>query len=470
MNDHIVFDCSGGNKEYECSIKLKLSENQFDYFLENHEVILENVICYYNDFRTVDEKCQKKTTLRTSTFSKIIFSQEPFLLPFTVTESLEEDYEFDFYDIMHTIKHRHVLFSAPLIFHHYYGYVRIGVEATIAECGGEYNFVAELETDYSILNNLGIFRNHAIKFWEVVCKFLEPIYALLIPTLFDPVAPSSFHCSKSRKFIPIHKFSANDNVIYTHKYDGGKAKMIVNNGYCKKNKKFYDNFSILINCNNLISFVEPPESFLKFPNIIFQFEMMQSPTDDSGIKNLILVDCCGGIKNKKYYLPFPDESLKLLEFFNIFNPIINISISDKYSYLVLWENELKQNKIETFRLCVQQKIIGQQQPFDKTDGKLAMFGHKQSKVKPPTIDVFIINGFIRIPNNLDFEQKLPKYNRLQKYDDGIYEITYNKQRIPQILRKRFDRTQPSAKSAINAFICDWEHIYSLNFFNAEKTI
>lgn len=464
--------------EYECSVKLKITEEQFLFFLNQHPVLHENVVCYYKDFRTVDEKCQKKVTLRSSSFSKIIFAHQPFLLPFTVTESLESDAAFDFYEIMHTIKHRHVLFSAPLLYNRQYGYVRIGVEASMTGIEGSYYFVAELETDYSILGNIPVFRNHATSFWTTICKFIDPIYTLLIPTMFDPVAPSSFHAAKSKKFVPIHEFSASKNAIYTYKYDGGKAKLIVNNGVCNKNKKMYENFCMLMTCKSNMYYLEPPEKFLNFPNVIFQLEMMQAPVVNSnGIRNLILVDCCGGIKNGQFYFPFPDESLELLKFFTITNPpqistyatmpISNIVPGDNHKYLQLWQNEYKLETPEVFRLCCQQKIMtAGQDPIDKIDGKLVMFGHKQSKIKPPTIDVKLVGGYIQFPNNLPFEASLPKYSRFDNYTDGLYEITFSKSKSPQILRLRHDRTQPSSPQAVQSFIKDWEFIHSAKFYNA----
>lgn len=145
------------------------------------------------------------------------------------------------------------------------------------------------------------------------------------------------------------------------------------------------------------------------------------------------------------------DAFSLISMLNIKNPDV-FPVDDPNKKKHFYFRCFNSRKKVTYRLCKQIRVKkDDEKPFDKTDGFLLMSGHSQTKIKPPTVDVKIVNG--KIVDNDYF-----KNNFFQK-ENGIYEITETPNKGIIFLRRRLENDFPSTKRQFETYLLELERLY-----------
>lgn len=138
-----------------------------------------------------------------------------------------------------------------------------------------------------------MFFSSSVVFFNLIRSTVRKFYNVIKNDIFDPVPASHLHTLKSRVFKNSIEFETSSSTIRTFKFDGFKAKLINNKGFSKINLFSYDDKLLMYTCKHDVFEIELlnfQNIFAKFPNIIFQLELMTTQSID----NAIIVDCCGG--------------------------------------------------------------------------------------------------------------------------------------------------------------------------------
>src|ERR1700712_3863384 len=158
--------------EYECSLKIKIPENVFNYLNNEFKDSKHEVVLYSNKKRIVSSGSQVKVKLKDECFTRYI---KEMVLPFTITESVESDvYLSSLLYVVDTVKTRIILYEnkmAPAL--NEVLSLRISLEIEHDVHGETLYFSAEIESTKPILSNMERFMVRSEIFMNTIASFVK---------------------------------------------------------------------------------------------------------------------------------------------------------------------------------------------------------------------------------------------------------------------------------------------------------
>lgn len=423
--------------EYESSIKIKISRNQYETLLEQYPHKITTYVVYFDNYRISNFKKEKKE--RIHTICELLYFKNKFIpCKHTIASEQPIDVETNLHETT-SIVCRSILHKTTANDEN----VRIAIEKQDFELLVEYNFCVEIE-----FANVDAF-NAKIRSQELgqqmgelcsdyMCKFFDKLH--IECDQFDAV---KFGKITSRKFDDIQNFNAHaEPYILKAKYDGVKGKFC-NNLYC------IDTFQpiILISSGDTLlntgTIKALPKQFDSFENVIFQFELMESG-------NVIVTDIIGIYIKETLFSPSPNTVLRVFQEQNIDGSDIQLGN---------YPCKLYTQKALTLGFTAADII-------DKCDGFIITSQNREYKFKMPTCDVRLKAGKLYLDNS-----SVPiSYDTFSHYvDDIIYEIVKRPQGFI-ILRKRSDRIYTSSLEEYQTFLKNSKFFNNLVRFHKTNAI
>lgn len=428
-------------KEFESTVTLSIPKKIYDEILNDLPVIEKYTIFYFqNGSRMSKDKIQMKKVHKRTNILKILTIDDNFLfLPFTRKYSLEHESAVpQNLSTIETAILRSVIYYQKEDGIHI---IRISVECVSTTSGIMHQITAEIEYQESTwyyYTSLMAAENLLLDIIKV--KIGAYIKNIRSEDTFKFKDMSNIVHVPSRRFNMFHKtYSDSKNEIKTYKFDGYKGRMYIKN----KQLFFYDDLHNMgsTTCEAL-SFVE---------NIFFQIEVMKSGY-------LIITDVLGGytgnnVTNESLYMP---EPLTVLLFF------INLRKHWKAQGIV--EPIPIIFGKQTFKMFTQYPVLANTPVPDQSilpfDGYIITKEDKIFKLKVPTVDVRVKNGYLYI-DSIIASISAQKFNNFA--NNKIFEIspnrcTNNSETEFIILRQRNDKNVTSTPNEYDSFTKELQYM------------
>lgn len=397
------------------------------------------------------------------------------LIPYSIRRNIESEViDINLENEVLSIKHRYVLYKNS----HYTTFnkkeidIRISVEIEGNDTGANYYLTMDIEFDFEAVTKLSLLDTLINELWDIFYLYyrvVAPMISSNNPTYypFASFSPVNIQQTFTRRFTNITNLEIADKLkILKPKYDGVRAKIAyiphmdntVLIDYYNNPEKLY-----VFSDNNTISFGNVKDlPFLEnIPNIVVLCEEMPHVDADDKIPNIIITDICGGYVNKTFHLMLPEDAYTLIQTFNL-KPLTKIPkqliTAEKYTdarpndgfiYTTLKNKGLfrilgQKAVLTTFNINDINKYLQIEHVHPmKIDGYLLISATQEAKIKIPTIDVYVKDEQIIIDNII--------YKVQNTKGNGIYEVTL-KDNHYVILRKRYDRENPSSDEEVQEFL------------------
>lgn len=250
----------------------------------------------------------------------------------------------------------------------------------------------------------------------------------------NPVSGYHIHLSRSRCFRPLCFTHNYEHVRFCPKWDGFKARVVSNAP---------GTFVVADDCGTHENVVGVNTFLDLYPKIVFQVEVM---VNKGGTEcRLILVDF-GLVLGQTFYIC--QTQLAAINFFQKIADAIDTSPS-----FSVWG--IANARFDRQRLALQThdgrngRVALNCPPtfpdWYKRDGYIMMYNNVMSKVKPPTIDVRVENGYSYVYN---FDNNKTVVCEKTTRPNGIYECVLLPNNEVKILRRREDRLVESSKNEL----------------------
>lgn len=450
LGSQSVIEC-----ETYCALPLSASiaNDILNSMTKEERIRRRTLVLYFNDdVRITNAQVQRKETLERRTFAYLSGSfDSPILIPMVRAVSIETKLdEAPSVDDLTTEVVRYILFYKEST------KIRVSLELRQQISGKKYYLTGEVEYEQNV--NFDEMKLLEAGLVSEIRSTLEGVFINrpeVISRIFSmadelpQMNESDLFKMPCRVFTKLHQTRIEDtrNVKIKYKFDGFKGKMVC----VAPNKVLYQDD---------LNKIKPLDTsmFNSMKNIIFQIENMctayrkgvPSPDDEvyNKIPTIIITDILGIKMGGKVYMPEPLDVLKFLETFNRSEQYINFHDGGKQVTAQRRLRVMNGSKIprSTF----------------KTDGYILVYKNHEFKFKVPTFDIKIFNNrcYIKNENNVDVIEFPESY----PYPNGIYEVTFKDKRRGtsslcknlEILRRRFDRPNPSTKTEIEEAIKEFD--------------